>query len=653
MCGIHGSTEKKTAEEIARHQRHRGNSGRLQEADEIYIGNRLHSVVGDVKQPLGDSSVTTANCEIYNWRKLREEHGVDADNDAEALHRILNRKEEVLEALEDLDGIYAFAHVQGGDVFLGRDRFGVNPLWYCTDPFAFASERQALEKAGLSGIRELHPRRVLKYDTETQELSFRQREFPEVEEKNTGIEEAAEEIHEGFLEAVEKRVPDTEVALLLSGGLDSTMIAAALKKLGKDFTAYTAGIQHGNVNAPRDREKAEMVAEEMDIELESYEADLEEVRKAVPKLSDWLSTTNYVKLSVALPIHFSLAHSGDEKVVFSGFGSEQLYAGYSRQQGYLNKECLSDLRGVFHEDLYRDNVTCFRNGRELRVPFLDEDLVKHALTVPAEMKRKDGYRKYVLRKAAEKMDVPQEVVWREKVAAQYGSNFEKALDRISTEEGFDRKQEYCNSFRDEPNRKLVALTSGGKDSNAAAYRMQRRNNEISCLLTLDSENRESYMFDSRKDSVVKKQAETLGKPLIEQETAGEKEKELEDLLKGLRKAREVYGVDGVVAGAIESTYQRDRVDKIAEKVGLKVFTPLWQWNQKDYMRWLIREGFKVEIVDTAARGIDESWKGKVLDEEKVEDLIDLSEEYRFNAAGEGGEYETRVRGFPQDFTEQG
>ena len=464
-------------------------------------------------------------------------------------------------------------------------------------------------------------------------------------EEDKKLKKAAEEIKELFLKAVEKRVPEGEVGLLFSGGVDSTMVAAALQELEKEFTCYTAGIQHGNVNAPRDSEWAEKVAGEMSLELQNYEANLEELEKTLPKLSEWISTTSTVKLGVALPFHFAL--SGKEKVVMSGLGSEQLYAGYHRQQGYLNKECLSGLRKIFENDLYRDDVVSMRNGYELRVPFLDHDLIQHALTIPEEYKVKEGYRKYVLREAAEKLGVPEDVAWRGKTAAQYGSNFDKAIDRLAKNNDFSNKQAYLNQFRDTPNRKLAALTSGGKDSNAALYRMQRRNNSIECLINLRSNNPDSYMFDT-KFAGVEEQAEMLGIPLIIEMTDGEKEKELADLENAIGKAVEKYNVEGVVAGAIASTYQRDRVDQICENLGLKVFAPLWQENQQNYMRWLIREGFEIEIVDVAARGLDESWIGRILDEESVEDLIELSEEYGFHAAGEGGEFETRVTGFPDN-----
>lgn len=650
MCGIAGASRRGTAEKILGHMEHRGDSQKTVETGNFSLSHRLHSVVGDFEQPVGDQKILSANCEIYNWEKLNEKYGWNTENDAETLLKILDEKR--VSALEELDGIYAFAYLSGNDIILARDRLGVNPLWYSKTKgnFAFASEKQALEKEGFNNIRELHPRKILRYNLETEEISFEHREFFELNvEEDMEVDEVAEEIKEIFLEAVEKRIPEGEVGLLFSGGLDSTLIASALQELGKDFTAYTAGIQHGNVSAPRDYEKTREVADEMGFELQRYEATLDEVENILPELADWTSTTNVVKLGVALPFHFSLNQSGNEKVVFSGFGSEQLYAGYARQQGYLNKECLSDLRSVFHEDLYRDSVVSFRNGRELRVPFLDEKLIEHSLTIPTELKRTEEYRKYVLRKTAEKLGVPQSVVWRKKVAAQYGSNFDKALDRLTKKNNFSQKQKYANQYREGQNKKLVALTSGGKDSNASLFRMWRRNNEISCLLTLRSENKDSYMFDSKKsDKDLKWQSEKLGIPLLIQKTEGEKERELEDLRKGLEKAKEEYGVEGVVAGAIESSYQRDRVDKVAEEVGLKVFTPLWQFDQKQYMNWLIREGFNVEITDVAARGLTEEWERTVLDQEKVDELLELAEEYRFHPAGEGGEYETKVVGFPDE-----
>jgi len=639
MCGIAGGAK---AEKLIEHMTHRGSDTCVKRG----LAHRLHSVVGELEQPIEDNSLITANCEIYNWKQLNQENNWETENDAETLLKML--EEQGRDALNQLNGVYAFAYQTEEEIIIARDLLGVNPVWYSREPFAFASEKQALEKEGMAPV-ELNPRQILIYNRQKEELVFENRDFYEIDEKDIELEEAAEEVAERFLNAMEKRLPDTDVALLFSGGVDSTLVAAALQELGKDFTAYTSGIQHGNTSKPRDLQWAREVADDMGIELEVNKVLLEDVEEALPEISSWISSANVVKNSVALPMYFSLSEMGGEKVVFTGLGSEHLYAGYRRQGGYLNKDCLSDLRSIYHEDLYRDNVVCFRNGRELRVPFLDDELVRHALSLPAGLKVDEDYRKLVLRKAAEKIGVPEKVAWREKVAAQYGSNFDKAVSRLAKKNGFSQKQKYLNSFRDMKDKKLAALTSGGKDSNAALYRMQRRNNTIECLVSLTSSSEESYMFDTRKhEEELQRQSEELGIPLLLQETEGKKEEELKDLRNALEKAKHEYGIEGVTAGAIESTYQRDRVDIVADKLGLKVFTPLWQFKQDHYMNWIVRNGFEVQITKVAARGLDESWEGKVLDEENVEELLELADEYRFNPAGEGGEYETRVKVFPDE-----
>ncbi|MDY6769676.1 MAG: diphthine--ammonia ligase [Candidatus Nanohaloarchaea archaeon] len=636
MCGIAGGEDVET---LVEHLQHRGDTCRIDR--DAGIGHVHHPIVGDVPQPIGEDTTLAANCEIYDWEGQAERHGIDAENDADLLHALLEA--DGADALDAVDGVYAVAHVQDGELLLARDLLGVKPLWYATEPFAFASERQALEAAGREP-RELHPRSVLRHDPGTGETWFEQRDFFTYDPDAAGgtLEENAAAVADRLRDAVAKRVPDEPIALLFSGGLDSTVLAHLLQDVGAEFTCYTASIQHGNTAAPRDREWAVDVAERCGFDLEHVEADLNQVADALPRLADWLSTTSAVKLGVALPFHVAL-EAADERVAMSGLGAEQLYAGYSRQQGDLNRDCLSGLRSLFHRDLYRDDVVAMRHGAELRVPFLDHSLVRHSLTIPAEQKVRDGTRKAVLRPAAEQLGVPEDVAWREKTAAQYGSNFDKAIDRLARNAGCDRKQAYLNDLRSEAEWRLAALTSGGKDSTAALHRMHRRGHDIACLVTLRSDNAASYMFDVKKaDSIVAAQADALDLPLVAVETAGEKEAELDDLERALHRARDEHGVDGVVAGALASQYQRDRVERVAERAGLKAFAPLWAENQERYMRWLIDTGFEVQITATAARGLDAAWEGRTLDGAAVDELVALADEHGFHPAGEGGGYETVV-----------
>ncbi len=643
MGGIAGASSTETVQSLLTAMQHRGQSTVSTDTGTNFVlGHLQHPLNGHGGQPSHGEGTLVANCELYRRQEIAERYGYTVDSDADLLQQLLN--DHGTDVLNELDGVYAFAYQQNGVLVLARDVLGVKPLWYADpvehDEFVFASERQALERNGYTA-RELHPRHILRYDMEHGTVSREQRDFFTIQdEQEPSIETAVDGITERFLDAVEKRVPDTEVALLFSGGVDSTMTAVALQHLGVDVTCYTAGIQHGNVDRPKDVEWAERVANQLGLELRTEMLTLDDVRHTVPDLVDWLSSTSVVDIGVALTFHHAL--QGDEPTVFSGMGSEQLYAGYSRQKGYLNRECLSDLRRMWQDDLYRDDVITNRTHTELRLPFLDHGLIRHAFTLPDALKVQDGYRKYVLRKAAEELGVPKDVAWRKKKAAQYGSNFDKALSRLAKDAGSTGKQAYLNQYRNAPDRRLAALFSGGKDSNAALYRMVQRNNEIRCLVNLQSRNTDSYMFDTKPQQQIQRQSQQLGIPLLMQETDGVKEDELEDLETALERAKQEYGIDGVVAGALASTYQRDRVEQVAERVGLAVFAPLWQEDPASYMRWLIREGFQIQITKVAARGLDTDWEGRVLDEDSVEELIALSEEYRFNAAGEGGEYETVV-----------
>ena len=110
----------------------------------------------------------------------------------------------------------------------------------------------------------------------------------------------------------------------------------------------------------------------------------------------------------------------------------------------------------------------------------------------------------------------------------------------------------------------------------------------------------------------------------------------------MRKAVDACGCEGVVSGALLSDYQRLRFAIVAEELGLRSYTPLWRIDQADYMRSLVREGFKILVLSVSAYGVPENIVGKVLDDSDVERIVQLARVYGFNPAFEGGEAETFV-----------
>ena len=188
---------------------------------------------------------------------------------------------------------------------------------------------------------------------------------------------------------------------------------------------------------------------------------------------------------------------------------------------------------------------------------------------------------------------------------------------------------------------LGVLFSGGKDSTFACYRAMEKNT-VACLITLVSENEDSYMFHTPNIRRTGLQAEAMGFSLLSWPTGGQKEEELEDLKAAIATAAELYGIDGIVTGAIESVYQAARMQRICLDLDLWCFNPLWQINQVDYLRLLLSEGFKIIISGVFAYPFDESWVGATLTEEMIQKLELLQKKYKINPSGEGGELETFV-----------
>lgn len=190
--------------------------------------------------------------------------------------------------------------------------------------------------------------------------------------------------------------------------------------------------------------------------------------------------------------------------------------------------------------------------------------------------------------------------------------------------------------------KVGILFSGGKDSTYSAWLAKKSGHELACLITLYSKNPDSYMFHTPSIKKTEKQAEVMGLPLIARKTKGIKEKELKDLEKAIKEARKEYGIKGIVTGAVESVYQASRVQSICDHLGLECFNPLWQRNQVELLRDLLREKFRVVITGVSAYPLNGSWLGREINEDFIRDIQALNERYEINPAGEGGEFESFV-----------
>ncbi|MBU4300645.1 MAG: diphthine--ammonia ligase [Nanoarchaeota archaeon] len=192
--------------------------------------------------------------------------------------------------------------------------------------------------------------------------------------------------------------------------------------------------------------------------------------------------------------------------------------------------------------------------------------------------------------------------------------------------------------------KLAALISGGKDSIFAIYAMKQKGHEITYILTMMPARSDSYMFHHPNVHLTAMQADLMNIPQITGKTKGEKEKELKDLENLIATVK--GKVDGIVTGALYSNYQKERIDAIAKKLGLKSEAPLWNIDLVKYWDLLLENKFEVVITAVAAEGLDKSWLGRKLDKKAVNELIEISKKNKINIAGEGGEFETFVLDCP-------
>ena len=192
--------------------------------------------------------------------------------------------------------------------------------------------------------------------------------------------------------------------------------------------------------------------------------------------------------------------------------------------------------------------------------------------------------------------------------------------------------------------RVCSLYSGGKDSNYALHWAVLHGFEVCCLGVVAPRGWESTLFHYPAVELTRLQSQALGIPLVmvsELEAGGEWE-----ALLSLVSRCAGRGAEGIVSGALLSDYQRLRFSIAAEEYGLKSYTPLWRIDQEEYMRSLVREGFRVLVVSVSAYGLPEGLAGRVLDEELVEEIIRRARRYGFNPAFEGGEAETLVLDAP-------
>jgi diphthine-ammonia ligase len=243
-----------------------------------------------------------------------------------------------------------------------------------------------------------------------------------------------------------------KIGVLFSGGVDSTLISFILKKHNIPFIALSVGFFDKEKKFPEDLEQARIIAKSLNLNYEEVIVDTKEAELLIKETANILGKNyaNVVNVGVG-----AVEVAGIKKLeqlecthVFSGLGSEEIFAGYDRHDKSENphEECWNGLKMMFERDMIREQKIATHFQINTLTPFLDEDLIKYAMSIPSAYKISKEEKKIILRKSAISLGLNKEFSLRPKRAAQYGSRLDKAIENLTKKAGFEFKKDYLLSL---------------------------------------------------------------------------------------------------------------------------------------------------------------------------------------------------------------
>lgn len=450
MCGIVCAFDLKQKAEILRPKvlemsktiRHRGPdwSGVFSNENAIMSHERL-AIVDPTsgKQPLYSKDrnlVLAANGEIYNHKALRSQlknpYEFQTKSDCEVILALY--KEKGTDFLDELNGMFGFAvyDVAKNEYFIARDHMGIIPLyigWDENGTFYVASELKALE--GVCAKIELFPPGHYMYSGNGEFVQWYKREWTDyeaVKENETNIETI-----KIALEAAVKRqlMSDVPYGVLLSGGLDSSVISAITKKYAQkriesesttdawypQLHSFAVGLD-GSPDLAAARKVADHIGSVHHEIIFTIQEGLDAIRDVIYNIETYDVTT--IRASTPMYLMARVIKSMGIKMVLSGEGSDELFGGYlyfhkAPNAKEFHEETVRKLSKLHMYDCLRANKSLAAWGIEGRVPFLDKEFIDVAMRINPNDKMINGERmeKWVLRKAFEDL-LPESVAWRQK-----------------------------------------------------------------------------------------------------------------------------------------------------------------------------------------------------------------------------------------------
>ena len=511
MCGICGqlrfdnkSVLKKTISLMSEKIKKRGPDDEGSFIDKnLGFGHRRLSIIdlsNHAHQPMVDEKLGLTlvfNGTIYNYLQLRNElikkgYNFFSNSDTEVI--IKSYHFWGVACLEKFDGMFALAIWSGNELFIARDRMGIKPLYYTLDDkkFSFASNTQALLTQNIdtsishkalnlqlsfhgvvpapdtiiNGIKKFKPAHFMLI--KNGKIKEQKYWHPTAKRTQLSEEENLEKTEELLIKAVEKRMgaSDVDIGVLLSGGLDSSMIVGILDKLGhKNINTFSIGFENIGSEVGSEFEYSDLIVDKFKTNHQKIIIPNSDVLKRLPEAVENMAEPMVAQDAVAFYL-LSEKVAKNTKVVLSGQGADEAFCGYfwypqmhnatgdevtrfsnhyidrefseykqtindkyvsknyaseflseefsgDNCDEFIDKVLLLDITKLVVDDPVKrvDNMT-MSFGLEARVPFMDYKLVEHALSMPFDLKAKGGS-KYPLQKIARGL-IPDAIIDRKK-----------------------------------------------------------------------------------------------------------------------------------------------------------------------------------------------------------------------------------------------
>lgn len=417
----------------------------------IYLFHRLciNDTTPAGEQPMkSENALMMCNGEIYNHEALEKKYDIacSSRSDCEIILR-LYEKIGFQKMAKELDGVYAIVIADGDNVYIARDRIGVRPLYYGRTSegyLAVASIPNCLIDF-CTNIQPIMPGSILYHNKKgrpflkhlyTQKISLSP---TRISDNIVGMVKTC------LYMSVKKRLmTDRPIGCLLSGGLDSSVIASILVQvLGKhNVRTYSIGMNHST-----DLKYARKVAEHLGTEHKEITFTPKYGISIIPKVIEALASYDITTIRASVGMYLLseyISHNTEDRVIFSGEGADEVLGGYlyfhdAPTPKDAENETVRLMRNLHMYDVLRADRMISAHGLELRVPFLDRDFVDFCLSLPANLKKPiGGFEKMILRMAF-KDDLPSEVVWRRKEGFSDGvSGLEKSWYQY-IDEGIEKK----------------------------------------------------------------------------------------------------------------------------------------------------------------------------------------------------------------------